>query len=472
MCTRPITISIPASYSDRMRGVFEPSQIQVPCGKCCECMKKKQNSIRFRVLNEAHKRGSMHFVTLTYNNDTLPIGTSLWSIDRESGELSLFGQHCIPSHVPSYVRDFINHDFASIHASKMRSMFVRHPFSDFDSHYDYYLCYAPCHNYNDVKKCFKLARKYYQLLYSKVADFTYLVVPEFGEHFTRRPHFHICLFGCPDEFVKLFSDIWSKGLYRVNAVGRKAKDFPKDYFCHCIPSIYPKIWFREVFRLRGFTDVRKIAALNVDGTSGYMLTANYVGKYVGKGVFEDSLIKDGFITIPRIGISRHFGELPESLVRWHLCQDIFGDYDDQTLKGLSEDTITKITKAVAGRLYHSFSSFDYALPIQFKRQIFRGRFAKSPNEIPSYLKEASLLSQWPASGKIVYSALYYSVSAFVRDKLIQDREEEFRQYIFHHPSKDLYTAVAAFESAKSLALKVREEAAFSKQRAKLQTLKF
>ena len=72
---------------------------------------------------------------------------------------------------------------------------------------------------------------------------------------------------------------------------------------------------------------------------------------------------------------------------------------------------------------------------------------------------------------MVYSALYYRVSAFVRDKLVQDREKEFEQYLLYHPSKDLSTAVAAFEAAKSLALKVREDATKTRQRLKLQSLK-
>lgn len=45
----------------------------VPCGKCNECVKNKQNEYVVRSIEEAAKRGKVWFFTLTYNNDTVPV---------------------------------------------------------------------------------------------------------------------------------------------------------------------------------------------------------------------------------------------------------------------------------------------------------------------------------------------------------------------------------------------------------------
>lgn len=46
--------------------------IQVPCGKCIECLKQYQNSWIVRLFTEALQHPNMLFFTLTYNADTVP----------------------------------------------------------------------------------------------------------------------------------------------------------------------------------------------------------------------------------------------------------------------------------------------------------------------------------------------------------------------------------------------------------------
>ena len=92
MCTNPISLRRPATFGERLRGISSESVVPIPCGKCAECMKKKQNSIKFRVYNEAKKRGTLDFLTLTYSNDTLPFSESLWSVERASGDMTLYGE--------------------------------------------------------------------------------------------------------------------------------------------------------------------------------------------------------------------------------------------------------------------------------------------------------------------------------------------------------------------------------------------
>lgn len=50
----------------------EQGRISVPCGKCPECLQKKRSSWTFRLLAELRASESAYFVTLTYNDETLP----------------------------------------------------------------------------------------------------------------------------------------------------------------------------------------------------------------------------------------------------------------------------------------------------------------------------------------------------------------------------------------------------------------
>lgn len=64
MCTSPITRRI-----DNVEGL---RSIQVPCGKCYECLKTKQNDYMVRIYEEMMQVSKSCFVTLTYNDNTVP----------------------------------------------------------------------------------------------------------------------------------------------------------------------------------------------------------------------------------------------------------------------------------------------------------------------------------------------------------------------------------------------------------------
>ena len=60
----------------------------VPCGQCPECVKDKQNEYMIRSLEEAMKVGNVWFVTLTYNNDTVPVVfDEEGEVDESTGEI-------------------------------------------------------------------------------------------------------------------------------------------------------------------------------------------------------------------------------------------------------------------------------------------------------------------------------------------------------------------------------------------------
>lgn len=81
MCTSPITIR----YTNVHTLATGYKSIQVPCGKCCECRKRYQNDWALRINEEIKHFGyKAVFVTLTYNNDTVPK-----VVDKESGAIYL-----------------------------------------------------------------------------------------------------------------------------------------------------------------------------------------------------------------------------------------------------------------------------------------------------------------------------------------------------------------------------------------------
>lgn len=73
-CVSPVQIRNPKS-DDR------DDKIWVPCGKCPFCLQSRQSDWIFRIEKEARYSKSAHFVTLTYDDENVPV--------NENGELEL-----------------------------------------------------------------------------------------------------------------------------------------------------------------------------------------------------------------------------------------------------------------------------------------------------------------------------------------------------------------------------------------------
>lgn len=68
MCITPLTIKNPAKV------IYNPSRdraIRVPCGKCPQCLKRRQNQWAFRLNEEKKKSTSCSFITFTYEDPPL-----------------------------------------------------------------------------------------------------------------------------------------------------------------------------------------------------------------------------------------------------------------------------------------------------------------------------------------------------------------------------------------------------------------
>lgn len=179
MCLTPVTLT-------RRLG-SHVYQVQVPCNKCLECVKDKQNEYVVRSLEEQRKRGSMVFFTLTYSPEALPM-TDEFEIDEDTGE-------CLK-----------NGETQTLYRKDLR----------------------------DWKRAFE---RYYSRK-GQPLDYGFVIKGEYGPR-TQRPHYHGLLFGLSKEVVDEIMSRWSKKygfvVYKfipsTGADGEKVAKYCSKYMC-------------------------------------------------------------------------------------------------------------------------------------------------------------------------------------------------------------------------------------------------
>lgn len=353
MCTNPIILPHNAKEGRKFhlealyRQIGMPFRdwVQVPCGKCIDCLKKRQNDLAVRVAREANARGSMHFLTLTYNEDTLPLQCTLVQVSKETGEIS----YPLPSSPLVRIsgridsRDTDNAEFVNVARGLLKGMqrtpkarVIERPwFSDDD--YEYSFLVTPSLYRRDVRLWLKRCRVRYKRQFGKsLPDFSYVVCGEMGPN-TARPHYHCAFFGLRDEHVQFMATQW---------------DF-------------------------GFWNLKTVNAVNADGTSGFQIAANYIGKYMSKGKFECDSVKCGFAQKPRLMLSRFLGvELPSNLVSYYRCYDLFGEYSINSLINprtgvkFTIDELRAMATEINKRAHIELSGRSYALPRALKIKLW------------------------------------------------------------------------------------------------------
>lgn len=83
MCTRPLVRYVRDSYG-------RSTLMHLSCGKCCECLAKRQNSWKLRLLEESGNWKYMYFFTLTYSDFSVPsTSDGLTQVDKRDVQLWL-----------------------------------------------------------------------------------------------------------------------------------------------------------------------------------------------------------------------------------------------------------------------------------------------------------------------------------------------------------------------------------------------
>ena len=172
MCLSPIKIKNRSKYFNLH--TFQKLSIDVPCGKCAECIAAKQNEYYFRTYYQCldcwKQGGYVLFDTLTYDSEHLP-------------------------HISDFIEDF--------NIEEIRA--------DLD---------FPCFNYEDIRYFIvRLRRALEYDGYDVKNKLKYFVCSEYGTdpRYTHRPHYHILFFVLdksldPIHLSRVVNECWQKGI--------------------------------------------------------------------------------------------------------------------------------------------------------------------------------------------------------------------------------------------------------------------
>lgn len=323
--------------------------VQVPCGKCIECMRARQNALISRAIEESTKRGTFIFLTLTYADEYLPIAQSLWRASKSTGEVELVDKGEV---IVSGRKKRLRGERAEFqkNAEAIRAVFKDFKASETPRYYDSYIDGFEDDDYvyfsrltpsvcrEDVRLWLKSARvRYERERGCKLSPFTYICVSEYGPN-TCRPHYHLAFFGLtPDESAWLSSS------------------WPYGFICQ-----------------------RTVNRVNPDGTDGFAIASAYLGKYMSKGKFDCPSVLDKSAEKPRICQSMHIGEtLLEKLRPYMLCFDMFGKYDLDTMfcpalhRRFTDSEVEQLCEEIPKRfVYDVNAKFKLPVPRLFRRKVF------------------------------------------------------------------------------------------------------
>lgn len=292
----------------------------VSCGRCSECLRRKQQDYAFIISRQFRASGSGFLVTLTYSNDRVPMAAVYDLVDGSSGVVldsycpgfvmpeyeSLARQryysvyshsgHEVPFN-PEYgplvdFQDYVRRGTYSGKSYYMRKH-VRHGFAASSARsYGAFVTMSVCPSLrrSDVRSWLKSSREAYYRKFGVRPVFKYFAAGEYGPK-TSRPHFHLVFTGISRDVLDFFCARWSESFGNVD--------------------VQP---------------VRPLPGDSID--SAFERVGRYVGKYVAKGSFDSANSIAKRVERPRRFSSLRFGTSNLGDIRSYcLAFDVFGEYD-------------------------------------------------------------------------------------------------------------------------------------------------
>lgn len=289
MCKHLLNITVKNTFPTKY---FPQSMYSyyVPCGKCVDCLKRRQTDYSTRIYREARKGEKMFFVTLTYRNDELPIAKRLYLVDTDTGVLEPKSDFEIES--DSELLASVRLELSRIPPSES-ARYIDKPVLEHDSLL-YFARFTPSLNRLDVRMWLKKARIQYKRDFGMVLPtFSYAFCGEYGARGSR-PHYHCLFFGLSNEQI--------------------------EYLC--------KRWEASF----GYTLTKEVPILNPDGSDARMIVSRYVGKYISKGKFDLDSVKCHDCEKGRLCNSLRLGSrFTDEEVAYYRCYDLYGKYEIDTL---------------------------------------------------------------------------------------------------------------------------------------------
>lgn len=322
---------------------------QYPCGKCLECQAQLQQDIMVLNLEESKKYNSIHFLTLTYSNDSVPITHTVHYIDKSTGELIRpisIREKCEKGYKQNRrLKRFVNGQEekiirAKIHASKNSVYQEFNEFEDCIMVDSYFFSLRR----EDVKLWLKRVRTDYFRKFGENLNFSFYGAGEYGSD-TFRPHYHYLFYGLTDAQANFMTEDWKKN---------------KGFVC-CKP----------ISKLKS-VDVAKVS--------------NYVAKYIVKPMES---FKNGFTELtPEERINMDIVEKPrrQGSLNFGISKDFEKIFDDLT-QGLNQEEFTEedVNKLVENNknIKYHYNGNLYRIPTKLKKRTFFrkndfGRLQASP----------------------------------------------------------------------------------------------
>ena len=179
MCVNPLQIRVTSR-------TFGTSHfVDAPCGKCVECLKRRQNDWKLRIVHESQYWSKLYFFTLTYNNDSLPCRVDFRDIAYGIDDALFLGSYneCV---------EFVGNDDDLVVRSSACKV--------------------------DVQKFLKRLRTNYLRSTGSVLEMKYFICAEYGPNpnGTKRPHYHGIIMTDADYFDLLPDfNAWSRDFGRM-----------------------------------------------------------------------------------------------------------------------------------------------------------------------------------------------------------------------------------------------------------------
>lgn len=405
MCNKPIYVTIRPKVFQIGDFQGKSYEMAVPCGQCSACLKKRQGEYRSRVLLNSQKFPYCYFVTLTYNEENVPIYQRIFEVSKETGEIK---NAEATNEAGDYIRTgaILSRDFESYRLVRSRlnecspHARVRSYYEDVDYGFGVFrYVFSDSLDYSDIQKFYKRLRS--KLSYDLGEDcpkLSYLTCGEYGP-VTHRPHYHLLL----------MFDAPVKGLKRI---------------------------IKECWQL-GFSDFKMVACTKED----FGKVGSYISKYIVKGkANEEQSAIDGFCVKPRVRSSLKFGTyLTNEQIAFLRCYDLYGSYSMFEPEKILNDENKKTTL---------FTEMG-------KR--FRCLFASSSTPVTKPLLKRLFAVRTP-SNNLCWSPLYLEFRNFTRELVVARNEQMYRQYCSDYGyTENTLDSFVAFEHHKEVLASVTEE---------------
>lgn len=316
MCLNPVRVK---RYNPVTRVTWYDT---VPCGKCIECLRRKQSDYAFLSSRQAKESGNIFFLTLTYRNSAIPFAGVYEVFDLETGlivdrskpyfveeeyistvredyysacpesgwQMEVPNHYIKPYERKEYVKEWLYTPGRYTTFRIDDACVYRDGYDKGGTRLGVRCVVTPSLRRQHVKDWLKSSREAFFRQYGYRMNFKYFEVGEYGPN-THRPHVHCLFYGITSVEAEFLANRWRESFGRVDI---------------------------EEVRARG-SDSLEVAQEKV---------SRYLAKYLCKGEFEESFVSDGFVERPRRVSSRRLGtENLDDLRAYILGFDRFGEYD-------------------------------------------------------------------------------------------------------------------------------------------------